>query len=235
MKTNGCMLVDMHNHTRVSSPDSCVPPEELIRLCRNRGLNAICVTEHFLIEGANVAREIGQRMNFPVFRGIEARTEMGDMLVYGYYRDIPEFIPLADLCRMVHEAGGLVFAAHPYRAEGIDLYSCMRDCGLNLDRDWFRMPALSGLDGLEVINGKNLDLVNLKASLLASQLNLRGIGGSDAHHHDHVATAATRFNRPLLNEEDFLNALRGEEYHAIYLPSRLDNYLQDLCRDRVSL
>jgi hypothetical protein len=31
-------------------------------------------------------------MNFPVFRGIEARSDFGDMLVFGYYKDIPEGI-----------------------------------------------------------------------------------------------------------------------------------------------
>ena len=45
-------------------------------------MDAICVTEHLYVEGANVAQEIGRQVGFPVFRGVEARTDLGDMLVF---------------------------------------------------------------------------------------------------------------------------------------------------------
>ena len=104
------MLIDLHNHTKISSPCSLLSPEELIETAQAEGLDGICVTDHLYVEGANVAQELGRKMNFPVFRGVEARTSLGDMLVYGYYKDIPEGISLEDLCWYVHEVGGVVFA-----------------------------------------------------------------------------------------------------------------------------
>jgi len=208
----------MHNHTNVSSPCSLLSPEELIEAARSRGLDAICVTEHLFIEGANVAQEIGRRMNFPVFRGVEARSEFGDMLVFGYYKDIPEGISLDNLCWCVHETGGLIFVAHPYHTKGgCNLYASMRGRGLDLDADWDKVRVLQILDGVEVINGQVDDETNEKARILAARLNVPGIGGSDSHAADMIATAATRFEQPIRSDEELVEVLKNGRYRAMRL------------------
>ncbi|MBN1429775.1 MAG: PHP domain-containing protein [Anaerolineae bacterium] len=213
------MLIDMHNHTKISSPCSVLSPEELIETARMRGIDAICVTDHLFIEGATVAQEVGRKMNFPVFRGIEARSELGDMLVYGYYQDIPNHIPLDDLCRSVHESGGIVFVAHPYHVNGggVNLYTCLHGRGSDLDADWDKVPVLRQLDGIEVMNGQADDKTNAKADVLASRLQVAGIGGSDAHVVDRVARVATRFDQLIRTDEELVEALKKSSYQAVRL------------------
>jgi predicted metal-dependent phosphoesterase TrpH len=214
------MLIDMHNHTNISSPCSVLTPEELIARAREIGLDGVCVTEHDLMEGANVAREIGRRMSFPVFRGIEARSELGDMLVFGYYRDIPEGIPLDELCWYVHEVGGAIFVAHPYHVSGgWSLHLSMKARGLDLDRDWSMVGVLRELDGVETLNGQVPEAVNEKAHQLARRLKVNGIGGSDAHGIEMIGKAATRFKRRIKTEEELLDALKKGDYRAVKLAS----------------
>ena len=110
------MLVDLHVHTAVSSPCSQIDPRLLVEVAAQVGLDAICVTEHEEIEGAEVARRLGEEAGFPVFRGVEVYTELGDMLVFGLYRPrFPLTTPFAELLRDVREAGGAIIPAHPCR------------------------------------------------------------------------------------------------------------------------
>ena len=208
----------MHNHTRVSSPCSLLSPEELVETARRKGLDAICVTEHLFIEGANVAQEIGRNMNFPVFRGVEARSELGDMLVFGYYKDIPEGISLDDLCWYVHEVGGVIFIAHPYHTKGgCNLYSSMQGHGLDLDADWDKLRVLKEVDGVEVVNGQVPDEVNAKAWILAARLDVPGIGGSDSHSIDMIGKAVTKFAQRIRSDKELVEALKSGCYRALRL------------------
>jgi hypothetical protein len=212
------MLIDLHNHTRVSSPCSQLSPQELIEAARRNGLDGICVTDHLCAEGANVARELGRRMNFPVFRGIEARSALGDMLVYGYYKDIPEGISLEDLCWYVHEVGGAVFVAHPFHTKGgWNLYASMRARGMEPLGNWRDMPVLGEVDGIETENGQVRREVNEKARRLAERARKPGIGGSDAHSVDMVGKAATEFPRPIRSDEELVAALKSGEYRPVRL------------------
>ncbi len=212
------MLIDMHNHTNVSSPCSALHPEELIEAARLSGLDGLCVTDHTFIEGANTAQEVGRRLNFPVFRGVEVTSKMGDMLVFGCYEDFEGDVPLEDLCRKVHAAGGLVFAAHPFHTGGgWNLNAALKEQGLDLLTDWRRVPVLIELDGLEVINGNCRPFANEDAMELAKRMNKPGIGGSDAHRPGMIGKAATRFRAPISTDAELVAALKAWEYEAVYL------------------
>ena len=215
------MLIDMHNHTQLSSPCSLLSAQELIEAAQARGLDAICVTDHLSVAGANVAQEIGRQVGFPVFRGVEARTNWGDMLVFGYDSDIPEGIALEALCRNVHQVGGLIFVAHPYHeAGGWNLAASMRARGWDLDTHWDKLAVLRELDGVETLNGQVPDEVNRQARRLAARLQLPGIGGSDSHSVKMVGAAATRFEAWIQSEEQLIAALKSRRYEAIRLRSR---------------
>jgi len=212
------VLIDMHNHTNVSSPCSVLATAELIETARQAGLDAICVTDHLSIEGANVAQELGRKMNFPVFRGIEARTALGDMLVYGYYQDIPDGIALAELCRRVHIAGGVVFAAHPFHTQGgANLYASLQGQGLDLNEGWNKIAVLQALDGVEVLNGQVAGATNAQAAVLSVRLGMPGIGGSDAHSTAMVGKAATRFECSIRTDEELVAALKSGYYRPTHL------------------
>ena len=211
-------LIDLHTHTTISSGCSVMEPQALIEAANREDLDAICVTDHFFIKGANVTKALGRDIGFPVLRGVEARTDLGDMLVFGYYRDIPEGISLEDLCRYVHEVGGLVFAAHPFHTRGgPSLVLEFSKRGLDLNADWHRVDVLRELDGVETINGQVGDDANVQAEALAHDLRVPGIAGSDAHAVDMVGTAATRFAQPVRSDAELVAALKSGDYEALRL------------------
>lgn len=211
-------MVDLHTHTTISSGCSVLEPEALIEAARRDGLDAVCVTDHFSVEGANATQSLGRDVGFPVFRGVEARTNLGDMLVFGYYQDIPQGISLEDLCWYVHEVGGLVFAAHPFHTRGgPSLVLEFRERGLDLLADWHRVEILQELDGVETVNGQVERDANEQAQLLAHHLHVPGIGGSDAHAVDMVGTAGTRFAKPVRSDSELVAALKSGDYQALLL------------------
>ncbi len=212
------MLIDLHNHTEVSSSCSRLSPEELIEEARIRSLDAICVTEHGTLQGAEVARRIGEKLNFPVFRGIEARTDLGDMLVYGWHKDIPDGTPLAELCEQVIGCGGVIFAAHPFHTRGgWNLFTAVREMGFDLQKDWKRLVFLKQLTGIEIINGNVDEETNGLAHALATNLGLPGIAGSDAHARHMVGKAATLFPKKITSETELVGALKSNAFEALRL------------------
>lgn len=212
------MLVDLHTHTTVSSGCSVISPERLIEAARRKDLDGVCVTDHYSIKGAEVTQALGRKMGFPVFRGVEARTDLGDMLVFGYYRDIPEGIRLDVLCRTVHEVGGLVFAAHPFHTGGgPSLLQMFQRRGLDLETEWNQVETLWALDGLETLNGNVSEVDNARALTLAQNLGVPGIGGSDAHSVGMVGSGATRFERAIRSGRDLVAALKRARFQPIRL------------------
>lgn len=193
-------------------------PQELITAALGAGLDGVCVTDHYSVAGANVAQRLSRGREVPVFRGVEARTDLGDMLVFGYYHDLREGISLDRLCAIVHEAGGLVFAAHPFHTGGgPSLVEAFRRRGLDLETEWDRVDAVRCLDGVETLNGNVAPADNARARSLAAQLGVPGIGGSDAHAAQMLGTAATRFPVPIRSDDELVAALRDTGYHPVQL------------------
>ncbi len=192
------MLIDLHCHTRVSSPCSALTPEALVRAARARGLDGVCVTEHDAIWPANHAQRLGEEMNFVVVRGMEVTTEVGHVLVFGVEAHRPEMATLASLHRIVCGEGGLMYLAHPSRR-----YGALPPDDLG-----------AYFDGVEARNGTEGMLQNDNAAAISRRMRLPGIGGSDAHSAREVGVCATSFRDAITDETDLLAALRAGAYEA---------------------
>jgi len=202
------MLVDLHVHTCVSSPCSRIHPQELIAVARQMGLDAVCVTEHEEMEGAEVAWRMGKEAGFLVLRGVEVYTEFGDMLVFGLMRPrFPLCMDFSELREEVDRAGGVILPAHP----------CRSDRGfherLGPERAEF---LLERVDGLEVKNGGNTPEANLRAEGIAARYRLPGVGGSDAHLVMQVGRCLTLFERKITCEEDLVREIKAGRCQALY-------------------
>lgn len=195
------MKIDMHVHTNVSSPCSLIHPKEAISAARAAGLDAICVTEHDEIAGAEFARELGRQLGFPVFRGIEIYTEFGDMLVFGLLRDAPGWrTPFERLLELCEEAGAVIVPAHPCRVTGeLERIHGAERAG------WM----LSRVDAVETHNGGCTPTGNEAAFELARSHGLPGIGGSDAHHVFQLGRCYTVFEDDLSTEKELVEAIRS--------------------------
>jgi len=203
------VIVDLHTHTQEYSSCSYLPVEDLIARAMAVGLDGVAVTDHSRIGGAEVAQELGDKYGFPVFRGVEVHTTLGDILVFGLYRDFPWEMDGRRLLRMVDEAGGAAIAAHPFRATGRALGRILRKAGIPQEGalDW--CPELRWLAAVEVQNGYDGDGATLQARRMARALGVSGVGGSDAHFAPVVGSAATLFTDPISGDEDLIAALRA--------------------------
>ena len=206
------MIVDLHVHTRLSS-DSNVAPERYLQLSVDSGrkLDAICFTEHrlFPLEAELDAEyaALSERFQMPIFKGIEADTDLGHLLMFGVTREVMRRFDLTarmlkseHLIEVLHHEGGAAIPAHPFRDSGF---------GARLDSLVSRHgPAVAAV---EVLNGQNSPDENARAEDAALKLGITAVGGSDAHFATPkwFMTVATQFEREFKTVEELCRELRA--------------------------
>jgi len=187
---------DIHVHTKEGSPCGKNTAEEIVRAYANAGYTGLVITDHFTENTTKIhggykngvdnqyhayllAKEEGDKQAIDVFFAIEFRYQSYDFLTYGI---TPEFlyanedifnIPFSEYSRRVHEVGGIIFQAHPFRYDKTNPL-CIQ---------------LPFVDGIEIYNGSHLDNIttpypsyfNELAEILAEKMGLIGIAGSDTH------------------------------------------------------
>ena len=211
-------LIDLHTHTSYSSPCSHMTAGELIEAAIEAGLDGVAVTEHRVIEGAEVAQDLARRKyGFPVFCGVEAQaTIFGDVLVFGCHQDFRPRIPWLDLRQIVAEDGGVLIPAHPFRRwDALALWNYLEELALPLNGRLAQMPFMQGLTAIEVQNGGCKPGENVQAAELARLLALPGVGGSDAHSTAKVGQAATWFPDRITSDAELVAALKQGGYRAV--------------------
>src|SRR4030042_4192023 len=79
--------VDLHLHTTAS--DGVKSPSEIVRYAKEKGLQAIAITDHDTIEGLEEAMAEGEKIGFEVIPGIEisAAHSPGSMHLLGFFID----------------------------------------------------------------------------------------------------------------------------------------------------
>lgn len=185
--------------------------DELIRAAMGRGLDAICVTDHLFIAGAQAAQALARdKYGFTVFRGVEARTTLGDILVYGVDEDFPEGIDGVELLSHVNAHGGAAALAHPFRrGGGWALWYWLEKHDLPLDANLAARPEFEHLHAVETFNGQVNPAELAQAEDLARILGLPAVGGSDAHATHMVGSTATEFARPVTCEAELVAEIRA--------------------------
>jgi hypothetical protein len=143
-----------------------------------------------------------------VFQGNEITTNQGDILVFGYDRDVKGVVPIQDLRKEVQAAGGLMIAAHPFR--GFLLFGISQ---LQLDVEQAcKRAVFQHVDGLEIHNCKVTDPENDMARRVAERLGLLGVAGSDAHRLDEVGKCVTNFEREVRTERELIEEIRAGRF-----------------------
>ena len=194
--------VDLHVHT-ILGGDSIIQPDDLVDRALEVGLDAVCVTEHHSYALSEPVEEISRKKNFPIFRGAEYRAAEGHLLVFGARVEKSEMLPglpMQFAVNWAHSRGGVAIPAHSYQKGMVGSY--LGD----------RVFELKNLIALEVINGSATTEENQRALEAATQLGIKGIGGSDAHGLHGLGKAYTLFPEPITTEEELVWALRHSEY-----------------------
>lgn len=224
-------LYETHLHTSQGSACSHNTGYELAKAAHEAGYAGIIVTDHnwggntavdrslsweeWVMEfekGYLDAKAYGDAHDFDVFFGYEAGYCGTEFLIYGvdakWLIAHPEIktASIEEQYKLIHEAGGMVVHAHPFREEWyiseIRLYP---DC-------------VDGVEGLNATHSNSISTshnnpeFDAKAIAYANANNLPMTAGSDLHCTD-LFRAGVAFKRRLTSIQDFCDRIRlGEGY-----------------------
>ena len=159
-------------------PDSISHPSEIVKMAERRKLDVLCVTDHNSIRGAVEARKSATSVE--IVAGSEIATLDGDLLGIFLTEDVPKGLPAEETIDKIHEQGGLAIAPHPFSSQAFSL-------GLKI--------AELKIDGVELFNAAHRDgYTNDAAQIIAKNLDVAFVGGSDAHAANMVGNAYTQFD-----------------------------------------
>ncbi|UCG83606.1 MAG: PHP domain-containing protein [Dehalococcoidia bacterium] len=206
------MIIDLHTHTWPYSDDSDLKPRELIERAKSFGLDGICFTEHdWHWKEEDIAQLCGE-YDFPIFQGMEISSEEGHLLVFGLTEYKFGMHHAHFIRQLVDEVGGVIIMAHPYRAR----VRYNTDPAQLLDSICYNR-IFDLVDAIEVMNGRSKDNENKFALDIGYRLNLRGVGGSDAHAPSEIPTFATEFEREIESVEELIAELKAGRFRAVDL------------------
>lgn len=200
------MKIDLHVHTS-HSYDASGSPEEVLAQAAEIGLDGIAITEHNSYHKTEIFLELAPYYDLVVFAGAEVPTLLGHYLVFS--ENISQWNPYChslrnaqDLVDDVNSQGGAIISAHPYR--------------FGLGFGGREVKKLKGLSAIEVYNGGNHNGDNKSAMQIASEMNLPGTAGSDAHRIEEIGRCYTEFAFPIRNLSELIQTLKAGEYRPVF-------------------
>jgi glycosyltransferase involved in cell wall biosynthesis len=189
--------VDLHMHTD-HSYDCATPVEVLLAEARSRGLDAIAVTDHNEISGAQAARANAD--GIAVIVGEEVKTaDQGEVIGLFIEEKIPRGMTLQETIAEIKRQGGLVYVPHPFdRLHSVPDYEHLLD-------------VLDDVDAIEVFNPRvAITEFNDEAARFAAKYRIPGGAGSDAHVPQGLGSVRIRM-REFDGPEEFLESLRDAD------------------------
>ncbi|HET8566043.1 MAG TPA: PHP domain-containing protein [Solirubrobacterales bacterium] len=192
--------VDLHMHTDHSG-DCATPVDVLIHTARDRGLEAIAVTDHNEVSGALEARRLAEELgDIKVIVAEEVKTaEQGEVIGLFLEEKIPKGLTMAETIAEIRSQGGLVYVPHPF-----DRFHSVPDYEHLLD-------IIEEIDLLEVFNPRvALTSFNEEAVRFARKYRIVPAAGSDSHVAQGLGSVRQRihdFDGPA----EFLEAMRDAD------------------------
>lgn len=182
---------EMHSHTKETSRCASIPAAELAEFYKEIGYSGLVITDHFFNGNTTVPRNLpwrervemfsagyenahkrGTEIGLDVFFGWEFSVSGTDFLTYGLdkqwlleHEDCDK-LRIGDYCDLVHESGGYIVQAHPFR-----------------EASYIEMIRLlpRKVDAVETINSGRTDFENKMADNYADNYSLIKFCGSDNH------------------------------------------------------
>jgi predicted metal-dependent phosphoesterase TrpH/glycosyltransferase involved in cell wall biosynthesis len=191
---------DLHMHTD-HSPDCATPVEVLLEVARERGLDAIAITDHNEVSGALEAREVAKRMDgIEVIVAEEVKTaEQGEVIGLFIEERIPRGLSMAETIAEIRRQGGLVYVPHPFdRLHSVPDYEHL-------------LEIVEDIDILEVFNPRvAFSAFNEEAERFAAKYRIVPGAGSDSHVAQGLGSVRIRLRR-FEGPEEFLQAMRDAD------------------------
>ena len=208
---------ELHLHTKETSRCGKSPARDMVAAYKEKGFAGVFITDHFLngnsyandpdtweekmdtfLKGYQAAKAAGDEMGLPVYFGLEY-THLGgngeDYLVLGIR---PEHL------YKVHDLGGIVIRAHPFRQANY------------IARVGIERPGLP-VDAIEAFNGGNAkEAYNTLAYDYALREGKPITAGSDTHHVDTTATAYVAFEERARDDREVCEWIKQGKAYVVY-------------------
>lgn len=196
------MLIDLHIHEKQFSKDSFLALEEIVEIAKEKGLDAICITDHDSMGLREYAAEYTKKTGFPIFVGIEFYSLQGDILAFGIDSYPDKRVSAQEFIDYVHAQGGVVIAAHPFRHNRRGLED--------------NLATLKGVDAVEILNGSTMPDATMMAVQYAKKYGFATTGGSDCHYPHKVGTCATYFEEPIHTMDELVAAIKNHKCKPVF-------------------
>jgi len=235
MDTQNGYKYEVHLHTAQSSKCGSTPGEEYIAAFKAAGYDGIIVTDHFFYgntgvdrnlpwplfvdefcKGYEAAKEEGDKQGFKVFFGWEENFNNDEYLVYGLdkewlkaHHDVLR-CSQKEMLEMVHEGGGAVVQAHPFRERGY-----IRNVNVHPFQ----------CDAMEASNFGNPPEQDILAYNFCKNRGITMTSGSDIHNKSVIpsTTCGMLFDKPLESIHDYVDAIKsGKGFRPLISPDRMD-------------
>jgi predicted metal-dependent phosphoesterase TrpH len=199
MSEQPLIRADLHLHTTYSA-DAAIPPKIIVdQLYTHPFINAVAITDHNTIEGYRKIRELASAYtDILIIPGVEISAIGGDLLVLGVEEMPPRPWKIENIIDFAQEREGLVIAAHPYRAYGLG-----------------DLAKKYEVDAIEVLNGASPSHINKMAEILAREMGVPGVAGSDAHYMNELWSVYTEIQASS-DVDEILKAIKRGAVRADY-------------------
>ncbi len=199
------VIIDLHVHTRRYSACSSIDPSDLIPRALEVGLDGLVLTEHGILwrqEKIAPLQEEAAKHGLLILAGQEISCFHGgrrkDFLVFGIDTSLGSAGTPEELIDLVHDQGGLVVAAHPFKPSRL---------GVGYHGAGDEIRSLN-LDAVELYHPDHDEQAREKVRSAAEELGIPMTGGGDAHELYHLGSNSTRFLNRVSTVDDLVNEIR---------------------------
>lgn len=240
METEFRYKYEVHMHTSQGSACGRTQGHEYVEAFLEAGYDGIIITDHFLrgntaidrslpwedfvegfCKGFEDAKEAGDKAGLKVFFGWEECNYGDEYLVYGldkaWLKAHPEYrrCTMKEQLRLVHEGGGVVVQAHPFREANY-----LRSINLHP----FQCDAMEGY------NYANRDYCNAFGYKYCTDRDIIMTSGSDIHSLSSLAgtRAGMLFEKPLESIDDYVKAIKSGKGFMPLIPDEFRTVAPDM-------
>jgi len=170
-------VADLHVHTQWSDGDNL---DKVLGQAICLRLDAIAITDHDEIEGAFEARRRVHERRLPlaVVPGTEVSSRDGHIGALFVMKKFPKDLSAKETVKLIHEAGGIAIAHHPYTPKFIEMVLSIKlGCG-----DLIQDINFDAIECTNAVPGRGVKY-NIAAieSMNKKHINVAVTGSSDAH------------------------------------------------------
>jgi hypothetical protein len=190
-------IIELHSHS-YASYDSRLRPADIVRACREQGIDKLAITDHHSLRGALELRALAPEL---VIVGEEILTTCGELLAYFVEEEVPRGLTPAAAIARLKAQGAAISVPHPF-----DRWRS----GAWRESDLIEILPL--VDAIEVFNSRCVFKAdNTRALAFARRHHKLCTVGSDAHYRLELGRAVLKTPRAPNTASELIASLANAE------------------------